>query len=333
MSKGNQASIFKADNSYFHPPKSESPSDQNSADGQNLTLTESIEDYKLRGKVEGRADKTMEQYDYVLGRLIEKFSEDKQVGAITTKEMRQYFAYLMDEGLKNTSVAIHYRVLQAFFNWLVRENYISQSPLSDVQEPKTPNKFPKVIDKEQAEKLLDTARNWRRTWAGYRNFTIIVTFLDTGLRLNELINAKLGNLDLEQRSIKVHGKGAKDRRVYFGKNNYKCLKHWVKMRSNVDQILDDTVFISQKGDKLKKRHVQQVITRIQEEAGLEDVQVSPHVLRHTAATLAVQNGLDTFSLKRQFGWEQMSTALKYVHMSDKALQESYSNSSPMDNLN
>ena len=56
------------------------------------------------------------------------------------------------------------------------------------------------------------------------------------------------------------------------------------------------------------------------------------MLRHTAATLAVQNGLDIFSLKRQFGWEQMETALKYVHMSDKALQESYSNSSPMDNL-
>ncbi|MCF7875970.1 site-specific integrase [Candidatus Bipolaricaulota bacterium] len=74
------------------------------------------------------------------------------------------------------------------------------------------------------------------------------------------------------------------------------------------------------------------MSRIQEKAGLEDVQVSPHVLRHTAATFAVENGLDAFSLKRQFGWKQMRTALKYVHMSDKALQESYRNSSPMDNL-
>ncbi len=104
------------------------------------------------------------------------------------------------------------------------------------------------------------------------------------------------------------------------------------MRDEVKNVLDDTIFISQNGDKLKKRHVGRVITRIQEKAGLEDIQVSPHVLRHTAATFAVQNGLGPFSLKRQFGWEQMSTALKYVHMSDKALQESYSTSSPMDNF-
>lgn len=332
MNRGNQALIFEGEDSYFKPPKSENLSSRNASNKENLTLSQSIKDYKLRGKVEGRAEKTMEQYDYVLGRIMKNFQPDRKVQNITTKEMRKHFAFLMDEGLKKTSVAIHFRVLQAFFNWLVREKYLHKSPLSDIQEPKTPNKFPKVIEKDQAEKLIDTARNWRRTWAGYRNFTIIVTFLDTGLRLNELINAKLGNLDLENRSIKVHGKGSKDRRVFFGKNNYKCLRHWVKMRSDVDKILDDTIFISQKGDKLKKRHVQRFITRIQEQADLGDVQVSPHVLRHTAATLAVQNGLDIFSLKRQFGWEQMETALKYVHMSDRALQESYSNSSPMDNL-
>ena len=146
--------------------------------------------------------------------------------------------------------------------------------------------------------------------------------MDTGLRLKEFLHARLENLDLEQRSIKVEGKGTKDRRVYFGKNNYRCLRHWLKLREEIENIVDETIFISQNGDKLKRRHVQHIISRIQKEAELEDVQVSPHVLRHTAATLAVQNGLDAFSLKRQFGWEQMSTALKYVHMSDKALQES-----------
>ena len=83
---------------------------------------------------------------------------------------------------------------------------------------------------------------------------------------------------------------------------------------------------------MKKRNVQRLISRIQETAGLEDVKVSPHVLRHTAATLAVKNGLDPFSLKRQFGWEQIETALRYVHLNDKSLQKSYINSSPMDNL-
>lgn len=332
MKQRNQASLFSGKSYYFKPPKNVNQGHQNFTDGEKHSLGESIKDYKLRGKVEGRAKKTMQQYDYVLGRFTEKFPERRDVGAIEKMELREYLAYLMDDGLNNTSVAIHYRVLKAFFNWLVDENYIVDSPINGIKEPKTPDKFPKVLDEKQVKQLVDTARNWRRTWAGYRNFTMIITFLDTGLRLNELLTAKLDDLDLDNRSIKVNGKGAKDRRVYFGKSNYTCLKHWLTIRGNVEEVFDDTIFISQNGDKLKERHVERSISRIQKEAGLEDVQVSPHVLRHTAATLAIQNGLDAFSLKRQFGWEQMRTALKYVHMSDKALQESYRNSSPMDNL-
>lgn len=289
-----------------------------------------MEDFKLMARVEGRSDKTLNLYDYVFGRFSKQIQEEVVVQEIEARDIRQYLALLMDEGLKNTSVAIHYRVLKAFFNWLVDEGKLSESPMQGIKEPKTPKKFPKVLDEEHVDKLLHTAKNWRRTWAGYRNFTIIMTFLDTGLRLNELVNMEVDQLNLQKRSIRVHGKGAKERKVYFGKKAHSLLKRWLDMREDKERIWDETVFISQKGDKLKKRHVQRVITRIQGEAGLEDVKVSPHVLRHTAATLAVQNGLDPFSLKRQFGWEQMRTALRYVHMNDKALQESYRKSSPMD---
>ncbi|MFB6290156.1 MAG: tyrosine-type recombinase/integrase [Candidatus Bipolaricaulia bacterium] len=283
-------------------------------------------------KVDGRSEKTLNLYGYVFENFLEQCSEALLIGDIEPKDIRKYLAFLMDEGLKNTTVAIHHRILNAFFNWLVEEGKLKKSPTRRIDEPNTPDKYPKILNSEQIEDLLYTAKNWRKTWAGYRNYTIILTFLDTGLRLNELVNAKLEDLDLEKRSIRVHGKGAKDRKVYFGKRNYKCLKRWLRMREDKGKVWEDTVFISQQGEKLKKRHVQRAITRIQKQAELDDTQVSPHVLRHTAATLAVQNGLDPFSLKRQFGWEQMRTALRYVHMSDKALQESYRNSSPMDNF-
>lgn len=134
---------------------------------------------------------------------------------IESRDIMRYLAFLMDDGLKNTSVAIHYRVLKAFFNWLTEEGAIEESPMQDIKEPKTPNKFPKVLDGKHVDRLLHTGKNWRRTWAGYRNYTIILTFLDTGLRLNELVNIGLEDLNLRERSIKVHGKGAKDRKVYF----------------------------------------------------------------------------------------------------------------------
>ena len=90
----------------------------------------------------------MDQYDYLLGRLVEKLSQDQEVNDIETKELRRYLAYLMGDGLKNTSLAIHYQVLRAFFNWPEQENYIGKSPVTDIQEPKTPDKYPKILDQE-----------------------------------------------------------------------------------------------------------------------------------------------------------------------------------------
>jgi site-specific recombinase XerD len=333
MNSRKQALIFAAEKSKFRSDTQNKSDRQKESSESTLSLSQAIEDFKLMAKVEGRSEKTLSLYEYVFSRVLEQANEEVIVGNIAPKDIREYLAFLMDDGLKNTSVAIHHRVLKAFFNWLVNEGSLPKSPMENIKQPKTPKKFPKTLEEEHVNKLLHTAKNWRRTWAGYRNYTIILTFLDTGLRLNELVNMELEDLNLKERSIKVNGKGAKDRKVYFGKKTYNRLKYWIETRADIDRkVWDETVFLSQKGEKLKKRHVQRVITRIQSEAGLEDIQVSPHVLRHTAATMAVQSGLDPFSLKRQFGWEQMETALRYVHMSDKALKESYRNSSPMDNF-
>jgi len=300
---------------------------------EEITLSEAIEDFNLMAKVEGQADKTLDLYEYVFKRLTGCISEKKLVTEIQVKELRKYLASLMDDGLKNTTVAIHYRHLKSFFNWLVEENYLEEAPTEKIDEPKTPKKFPRVLDDGQVKKLLTTAKNRKGEWSSYRNYCMLVAFVEMGLRLNELINAQTKDLDLKNRSLKVHGKGAKDRKVYFGKKTLRTLRHWMKIRNyNPEKVWEDTIFISQGGEKLKVRNVEQLVSRIQKKAGLEDTKVSPHVLRHTAATFAVENGLTAFQLKSQFGWEQIGTALRYVHMSDKSLQESYQNSSPMDNL-
>ncbi len=299
---------------------------------EDATLDEAVEDFTLMAKVEGRADQTLKLYDYVFENFAESLGEETPIGDIEKRDIRKYLADLMDDGLKNTSVAIHHRVLNAFFTWLVDDSYIKKSPTKEIKEPKTPSKFPKCLDEEQVDKIFEAAKSRKREWSGYRNYAMLIVFLDTGLRLDEFVNATLEDLDMKRRSIKVHGKGAKDRKVFFGKKTFNCLRHWLRIRNKVDKVWDDTIFISQNGDKLNKRNVQRLITRIQKRANLEDIQVSPHVLRHSSATLAVQNGLDAFSLKRQFEWEQIRTALRYVHMSDVALQESYRHSSPMDNM-
>ncbi len=99
-------------------------------------------------KVDGRAEQTIDQYEYVLGRFTDYYSKKIEIGNITTKDIREYLAFLMDEGLRNTTVAIHYRVLNRFFNWLVEEYYLTHSPIEPINEPKIPKTFPKVLNEE-----------------------------------------------------------------------------------------------------------------------------------------------------------------------------------------
>jgi len=330
MNSGNQAHPYGANDSRKCKDNSSKSSDQIIKE---ITLGEAIEDFNLMSKVKGHSDKTIELYDYVFKRFLGFMSEEKPVTEIQTRDVREYLSFLMDEGLKQTTVAIHFRHLRAFFNWLTEEDYLKDAPTADISEPKTPSKFPRILSKDQIRKMLHAAKKRKGEWSSYRNYAMLVVFIEMGLRLNELINAELKELDMNNRSLKVHGKGAKDRKVFFGKKTFRTLRHWLKIREHKpEQIWDETIFISQNGDKLKERNVDHLITKIQKKAGLEDDKISPHVLRHTSATLAVENGLNAFQLKSQFGWEEIETALRYVHLSDKSLQESYTNSSPMDNL-
>lgn len=297
-----------------------------------ISLIEAMEQFKYASRVEGKAKKTLEQYNYVFKKFLDYLQEDPEIKTITPQQIRGFIQKLRDEELAITTVSIHYRVLRTFFNWLLGETLLEESPLSNIKQPKTPNKFPRILNLEQTKQLINAAEERKHAWAGNRNYCIVKCFIDMGLRLNELTAAKCSDLDFQERTLKVYGKGAKDRMVFFGLETYKSLRKWISTREDKGEPLEDTIFISQNGDRLKHRYVQRIITKIQERAELQDTKVSPHVLRHTAATLAVRNGMEPFALKRFFGWEKIETAMRYVHMNNKAVKQSFRKSSPIDNL-
>jgi len=295
-------------------------------------LTEGISQFKYASEVEGKAKATIDQYEYVFKNFLEFLDTDPYLKAIEANTVRGFIKNLMDRDYSKSTVAIHHRVLQTFFNWLVGEGLLEKSPTENIKEPRTPNKFPRVLTKDQADQLIQASEQRMNTWAGFRNYTIILCFLDMGLRLNELASAKIPNLNLKERTLKVHGKGSKDRIVYFGFETYKAMRKWINMRNKKGKPIENTIFISQNGDRLKHRYIQRIITKMQEKAGLSTTKVSPHVLRHTAATLAVKNGMGAFALKRYFGWEKLDTAMRYVHMDNETVKDSFRDASPIDHL-
>ncbi|MFW6013443.1 MAG: tyrosine-type recombinase/integrase, partial [Candidatus Bipolaricaulota bacterium] len=159
MKRDDQAHTYGPKNSNFLNSSQENSAQNSKPEIQEISLSEAIEDFKLMAKVEGQADKTLELYDYVFKRFLGFASEEKPVTEIKAKEIRKYLASLLDDGLKDTSVAIHFRHLRAFFNWLVEEKYLQEAPTNTINEPKTPNKFPRVLDSKQVQKLLQAAKD------------------------------------------------------------------------------------------------------------------------------------------------------------------------------
>jgi site-specific recombinase XerD len=279
-------------------------------------------------RVEGRSKKTLELYGWVFEHFL-GFIGERSPAEIHSGLMRQYFASLQDRGFAQASLGMQYRVLHAFFNWLKREGLVTANPMDGINPPRQPKQYPFVLEESQVRALLAACD--KSTVQGVRNYAMLLLFVDCGLRLNELIGLRLGDVSLAQRSLKVHGKGARDRIVFMGARTAKALRRWLELRG-FKTTFSDALFIDRKGEPLKRRWVQQVIARLGAKAGIKGVRVSPHTLRHTAATLAVKNGMEPFALQRLFGWENIQTALKYVHMAGTALREAHAKASPVDRL-
>jgi integrase/recombinase XerD len=158
---------------------------------------------------------------------------------------------------------------------------------------------------------------------------MLLTFLDGMLRLSELIELELTDLSLQARSIRVRcGKGSKERIAYMGRRLTKAMRDWLQVRGHVPG--SDWVFISRSGEKLDKRNVQRILQRLADKA--KGGKVSPHMLRHTGATLFIRGGGDPFSLQRLLGHSDIRTTMIYVHMAGTALREAHAKASPVDRL-
>lgn len=284
--------------------------------------------FTQHARIHGRSRKTLALYAWVFEQA-HKHIGDRPLSELETFTLRRFLSELLERRWKPTSVSIVHRVLNAFLNWCTREGLIAANPLEGIPAPKTPKVFPFVLEESQVRALLAACD--KSTPHGVRNYAMLLLFIDCGLRLHELISLRLGDVSLAQRSLKIHGKGARDRIVFMGARAAKALRRWLELRG-FKTAYSDVLFIDRKGEPLKPRWVQSIIARLGAKAGIKGVRVSPHTLRHTAATIAVKNGMEPFALQRLFGWENIQTALRYVHMAGTALREAHAKASPVDRL-
>ena len=295
-----------------------------------VALDESIALYKSYCKARGLSRRTLATYTSALEQLRGFLDASVPRCALPTRHnLRAFIASLLEAGYSRTTISIRMRAIRAFANFLEREELVEASPMTGVEIPRVPQSMPKVLSAQEIQKLLRAAKTG--TWYGIRNHTILTTFLDSGLRLSELINLNVEDVDLHSQSIRVrNGKGSKDREVFVGRMSARSLRRWAEVRSY--GLTTDAYFSTRDGRRLDKRNVARIIERISSRASMSDRRVHPHLLRHTFATHYIRNGGDAFSLQRILGHSDIKTTMIYVNLAGSDLRDAHAKASPLDRL-
>lgn len=255
-----------------------------------------------------------------------KFIQNKEISLIEYNDIREYLLYLFDKKYKKKTIARKVSSLRSFFKYLYSENIIKDNPMVLISNPKLDKKLPKFLNNGEIEKILTIPDT--KTPIGIRDALILEMLYSTGIRVSELINIKLDDINFHDRKIKILGKGNKERYVFFGQicleklNNYLQNSRPLLIKKGIDYL-----FLNKRSNQLSDRSVRKIVDDIAKKAELK-MNISPHVLRHTFATHMLNEGADLKSVQELLGHENLSTTSIYTHVSNEHLRNTYLNCHP-----
>ncbi len=247
------------------------------------------------------------------------FFKNKNINNITVNDIRGYIRSLYDKKYSATTISRHISTLKSFYKYLENEDKIEFNPMYLISNPKKDKKLPNYLNYEDLEKLLKTP-DINNKW-GLRDALVLEMLYSTGIRVSELVNIKVSDINFSERKIYVFGKGRKERIVFYGSNLEKLLNKYLK---NYHEIY---LFTNTKGDKLNERTVRKIVSDTALKAHI-NVKVTPHTLRHTYATHMLNDGADLKSVGDLLGHENLSTTGIYTHVSNERLRSVYLSSHP-----
>lgn len=269
-------------------------------------LTDHFKFFVLTCQVNNLSPRTIGDYSQKIGAFMSflKGQGITQPGEITSNHIK-LFLVGVQQRCQPSSVKDYYGCINRFFNWLVEEGIVPQSPMSRMKPPRIGRH---VIQPFKPEQIVDLLTLCDNKFLGLRNRAIILTFLDTGLRLSELANIQLDDIDFDREIIKVMGKGAKERVVRIGRETQKAiLKYLLRRNDNLPCL-----WVSEERRPMKAVGIQIMIRRLGERAGLHNVRCSPHTFRHTFGTSAIKNGANIFEVQALLGHSTLTMTRKYA---------------------
>lgn len=271
------------------------------------------------------SDNTVKSYKNDLKKY-ETFMKNINIQNIKENHIKNYLKYLKENNNDNRTINHNISTLRSFYKFLLIEKIIKDNPMEYIEMPKTKKTLPKTLSIEEIDKLLDIKLN---DHFSYRNKAMLELMYSSGLRVSELVNVKIHDIDVSNCIIRIMGKGKKERIVPLGDYAIKYIELYLKEHRNklIKRELNEYLFLNNHGKKMTRQGFFKILKQLAREKNIK-TDFSPHTLRHSFATHLLNGGADLRSIQEMLGHESISTTQIYTHVSKEQLKENYNNYHP-----
>lgn len=272
------------------------------------------------------SEHTIISYNHTLINFIDYFENDygyiPEVNQIKPNDIRPFLGYLNDKGLKKNSLRLKLSAVKSLFKFLRKKEIIEVNPTSSISSPKKEKKLPSFLTKNEMTNLFETFDVDSDDNFSIRDKALIDLIYSGGFRVNEVLQLKIVDINLNSNTLKVLGKGNKERIVPIGKSAIDSIKTYLKIRNEIALATENSLFVNTKGKALSANSAYFIVKK-KMKGITETKQKSPHTLRHTFATHLLDNGADINSVSEMLGHSSLSTTQVYTHVSIERLKNAY----------
>ena len=281
-----------------------------------MSWESSIKEFKYYLRIErSLSDNTIQSYLRDINKLADYCNQLKiDEKNVKVNDIRNFINHLNNDQISARSQARIISGIKAFYKYLILEDYIKDDPTLLIENPKIGLKLPEVLSVNEIEIIISSIDLSKKH--GQRNKAIIETLYSCGLRVTELINLKISNINFKEEYIKVIGKGNKERLTPIGSNALKYIQIYVnevRIHQKINKGHEDIVFLNNRGSTLSRVMIFTLIKNTLEKCGIKK-KVSPHTFRHSFATHLIEGGADLRAVQEMLGHESITTTEIYTHL-------------------
>jgi integrase/recombinase XerC len=272
---------------------------------------------------------TICSYENDLDKFVEFYNFDRDTFdplAISHHEIRKWIVFLMECGYSSRTINRKLSTLKSFYKYLLQENQVKQSPLTNISAPKVNKKLPNFVERDRMDLLLDKV-DFGVEFESLRDKLVLELLYLTGIRLSELIGIKVDDVDYNDKNIRVLGKRNKERIIPVSNELLSSIKEYLNNRMKLDVINTNKLILTNKGEEAYPKLVYRIVRKYLEQVTTIEKK-SPHVLRHTFATHMLNSGADLNAIKEILGHANLSATEVYTHNTFEKLKSIYKQAHP-----